>query len=259
MMNMPCKTRDPKAAGVINGNFKISLFRRMFSCYGGLSCCTIATMTKKTLGILVATSVLCATPAQAATFIFNTDLPSNSNSIIRNSSGITLTVDTPVTGYTGPGVNTNSFGLCTWLQNSSAVSGGKRCGYTDTPSGQSATLTGLSFTFDQSVFLKSFDFTSFSGSNASTLTFSQGTNTQTFNLASTDSVPKNQTFLSNFLVSAGIPLLLSSDGTLSVQSGEQRINSLTVTTATDVPGPLPILGVIAAFSYARKLRKKTLA
>lgn len=213
-------------------------------------------MATKSLGLLGIAFALSATPTQAATiFSFDTGTPSNTGSITRTESGITLSVNNPVTSYTGGGVNTNSSGLCTWLQNSaSADTTGKRCGYTDLPSAQSASLTGLTFTFDKSVFLKSFDFTSFAGSDTSSLTFTQGTNTQTFNLSRTDTVPKAQAFLPDFLVTADTPLLLTSSGTLFGLSGEQRINSLTV---EEVPGPIPALSVIAAFSYAKKLRKKT--
>jgi hypothetical protein len=210
----------------------------------------------KSLGLIGISLALSAGPTQAATiFSFNTGSPSNTGSISRTESGITLSVNNPVTSYTGGGVNTNSDGLCTWLQNSaSADILGKRCGYTDLPSAQSASLTGLSFNFDKSVFLKSFNFTSFAGSDTSSLTFTQGVNTQTFNLSRTDSVPKAQLFSPDFLVAANTPLFLTSSGTLFGLSGEQRINSLSV---EEVPGPIPALSVLAAFSYAKKLRKKT--
>jgi len=199
-----------------------------------------------------------AAPEKAhAAFNFSNVPAVNANSQTFTDAGISLTVDNPVTGFTGGGVNTNASGLCAWLQNSSNLGmPGKRCGYVDGTSAQSATLTGLTFTFDQRVRLKSFDFSSLSGTSSATLTFSQGSKSAAFTVSGT--VPSPRTFSPAFTVEANTPLTLTSSGVVSTTtiSGEMRINGLEVEA---VPGPLPLFGAAAAFGWSRRLRRRTMA
>ena len=185
----------------------------------------------------------------------------NVTSLSAPGGGVNLTVDTPITSFTGAGVNTNATGLCVWLQNSSNLGmPGKRCGYVDGASAQSASLTGLTFTFDAAVELKSFLVSSLSGTSSGSLQFASGSSLQSFNVSGT--VPYAINFNPGFLVAANTPLLLTTTGVVSSAtiSGEIRINDLQFELAPvgpeSVPAPFPLLGAAAAFRASRLLRRR---
>lgn len=197
--------------------------------------------------------------ALTSTFSLNTASPTNGVSRVFTSNGINLTVNAalggpfpagegvpPVTG----GINTNFGGLCTWMVQS--VSTG-RCNFDAIPQPRNATLTGYSFTFDKDVTLKSFDVSMFQNLTSGSVSFVSGLQSSSFSFGSMGI----QNFPTNFSVKSGTLINITSTGTLAsgVDNGVYRIDQLTVETA-DVPGPLPILGAAAAFSYSRKLRNR---
>jgi hypothetical protein len=147
--------------------------------------------------------------------------------------------------------NTNSSGICAWyaINNSTA-----RCGaLTDIVGSNNGELTGFNLTLSasQPQVLKSFTITNPQNVNNGSITFAQGSLSETFNFAGSGG-----TFnFSSFIAQSGTPILVSSFGT-AVDASQSAAYRLTGLNVEPVPGPLPALGVFAAFGYARTLRKK---
>lgn len=195
-------------------------------------------------------------PAQAAT-IFNFSTPTvvnyNSSALPLTSTvdGITGSANTPV-GTDQPAnslFNTNEFGLCVFYNNNGSST--RRCGSTPGNGGTvNSTLTGLTASFDKSVFLKSFQVTQWQNLSSGTINFQAGSSSQLFNLTGSST----EIFSTGFKVEANTPILITTTGIIpDSSSGAFRITAFTV---EDVPGPLPILAVGAAFGWSRKLKNK---
>jgi hypothetical protein len=216
------------------------------------------------LAISLVTAVLYAAPARAVTgsFNFSIDPEVNFSSRAFNSStgGFTATVSSPVASGFQPatgGLNASSQGLCAW---SSTGTTAGRCGYNvagGAPSGSG--LRGFTLSFNQFVFLDSFQISQFAPSTGATpvnnasMNFHSSSSGQTvaFNITGPGTT---YTFSTPLSVAAGADLFITTSGlTSSSNGGVFRMQSLSV---SDVPGPLPLLGVGAAFGWSRKLRRK---
>lgn len=204
----------------------------------------------------------------AAVYTFRTNPALTSDTRVFDDGGIKLTVNNAQgtniltalsnTGTSG-GVNTDiNNGLCVALF--AGFNTGK-CQYTtDTPG--DPTLTGLTFTFDKSVYLKGFDVLKVGGVEKGKLVFTSASSNQAFEFLNTGgadtangAVFTSFAFNDNFVVEAGSPLTVSSIGTeFSLnQAGSFRISNFMV---EEVPAPLPLLGFTGAFAWSRRLRKK---
>jgi hypothetical protein len=196
-------------------------------------------------------------PAEAVaitTFTFtdidpiNTPLPSYSE--VSGPLATRLTADNAVGVDLPPagGITGNSSGICAFLQNSSGT-GNRRCGLTNTNGGtDNSSVTSIDLTFTRSVFLRSFEVQAFNNLLSAQMAFGGST---PFTITG---VGVNN-FVGDFLVAANTPISLQTSSVVyaSGQSGAIRIDNIVV---EDVPGPLPLLGISAAFAYGRKLRKK---
>ena len=198
-----------------------------------------------------------STPAQSAT-IFNFSTPtvvnydSSALPLTSTVDGITGFANTPV-GTNQPAsslFNTSEFGLCVFYNNNGSST--RRCGSTNANGGTvNSTLTGLTASFDKSVFLKSFEITQWQNLTSGTINFQAGSSSQLFNLTGIST----QTFSTGFKVDANTPILITTTGVIpDSNSGAFRITAFTV---EDVPGPLPILAVGAAYGWSRKLKNKS--
>jgi hypothetical protein len=219
-------------------------------------------------------AVAIAGPARAATFTFDfiTDpqLTTSTRPFASTPGGVNLTVDNAV-GINQPGavstvgsggVNTDkNNGLCASFLTGTGLSGTGKCQYEPTTD---ASLTGLTFTFDQDVTLKSFDILRGIGVTKGSLLFTSGSLSEelTFENPGGSETPNGVVlttlvFNSLFKVAANTPIEVDTSKTeyLPGETGSFRINSFVVKT-NEVPGPLPLFGVAAAFSYSRKLRNK---
>lgn len=204
----------------------------------------------------------------AAIYTFRTNSQETSVSRDFVEGGIKLTVSnaqgnnilSALSNYgTSGGVNTDiNNGLCVALF--SGFNTGK-CQYTSSAVGD-PTLTGLTFTFDKSVFLKGFDVLRMGGVESGRLTFTSASSTQTFDFENPGGavfangvVFTSVVFNNNFVVEAGAPLTVSSVGTTFTlgQAGSFRISNFMV---EEVPSPLTLLGFAGAFGWSRRLRKK---
>jgi hypothetical protein len=177
-----------------------------------------------------------STPAQSAT-IFNF---STTEVVDYNSSALPLTSTIDgITGSANTPVGTNQ--PASSLFNTTNANGGT----------VNSTLTGLTASFDKSVFLKSFEITQWQNLTSGTINFQAGSSSQLFNLTGIST----QTFSTGFKVDANTPILITTTGVIpDSNSGAFRITAFTV---EDVPGPLPILAVGAAYGWSRKLKNKS--
>jgi hypothetical protein len=217
----------------------------------------------------LATGFFLTQPAHsAAIYNFRTNPQFTASSRPFTEGGITLTVDnakgTNITtavstlGQTG-GVNTDiNNGLCVALFAGYNVG---KCQYVSSTPGD-PTLTALTFTFNKSVYLKSFDVLKVGGVESGTLSFTSSTSSETFsflNPGGADTangvVFRSFAFAPNFVAEAGTSMTVSSVGTVfsSGQPGSFRISNFLV---EEVPGPLPLLGFAGAIGWSRKLRQK---
>jgi hypothetical protein len=204
-----------------------------------------------TLGI----TLLVASGSARAAFRFSSPTPINEHRLKFSDKGINLVVSDPFTGYSDSGgVNTNSSGLCVWLQNASTGPGGRRCNYTGGTSAAGANLSGLSFTFDTRVKLISFVLSRVSGVDNGQLKFNQGAYySNLIELKPLKIEGSKQYFDSELIAEKNKPITLITAGSLMTRSGVIRINELEVQA---VPGPIPVAGALAAFSWSRKIRQK---
>jgi hypothetical protein len=188
-------------------------------------------------------------PSAGQAAVFNLTSPTSSNATVKSflDSGMNLTIDNANSTGIAPGtLNTNSTGLCAWTLVNSA---GGRCGY-GTTSGDG--ISAFQLSFDKPISFNSFDVSQFETASISqgTIGFSlDNVNFTTFNFNNTGTIPvafqaltPNQTIY----VQTSATLQPGSD------TGIFRVGSMDV---TEVPGPLPILGVGAALSMTRKFRR----
>ena len=208
-------------------------------------------------GMVAASSLALAPAAQASTTIFNLTSPSAVNSPSPLNFGpvgvenIILTLSDPQ-GSNLPtnSLNTKSSGFCAF-----AVVGtsGGRCGYLH---GSNGVINGFSLSFNKSVYLRQFDIAGLAAITGGSISF----DSELFNFTANGT----QTFVSPFLASAGSKIFVTTTGVPAGSSGVFRIANLQVELAPEaefapeasVPGPLPLLGVGAAFAYSRKLRTR---
>lgn len=178
----------------------------------------------------------------------NTPLPSYSKVSGPLATQITIDnavgIDIPPAG----GISGNSNGFCAFLQNSTG-NGGRRCGFLNTNGGtDNSSVTSVDFTFNRSVFLKSFEVQAFNDLQSAIMTFGGSTPFTITGVGVNNFAPK-------YFVAANTPISLQTSSVVFAtgQSGAIRLDNIVV---EDVPGPLPLLGISAAFAYGRKLRKK---
>ncbi|MEB3334201.1 MAG: hypothetical protein VKP70_04380 [Cyanobacteriota bacterium] len=187
-------------------------------------------------------------PSHAALFTLTSPLSDNDDVKSFIDSGMALTMgDSNSTGLNPNTLNTNPIGLCAWTLVNSAAG---RCGYgTTTGSGISA----FTMSFDKPVSFNSFDVSQFETASISqgTIGFSLDNVTFTnFNFSNTGSVP-----VAFQALTPGQPIYVQTSATLIPNTGETGIFRLGSINVTEVPGPLPLLGVGAAFRMTRKFRK----
>lgn len=216
-----------------------------------------------TSSILCSIGVLASSPAQAftaASFNFSTDPEENFSSkpFTSDIGDLIATVSDPITGSFVPasgGLNASPLGLCAWAR-VGTVAG--RCGYNVVNGAtEGSGLTGFKLTFsntkENNLFLRSFNISQFAPSTliGSSLTFSSGTSSQTFAITGSNT---SYSFLDPFVVAPNKQVIVTSSGFSTTDNGGTfRIESLNV---EDVPGPLPLLGLGAAFGFSRKLKRK---
>ncbi|MFN9631178.1 MAG: hypothetical protein ACK59A_13250 [Cyanobacteriota bacterium] len=188
-------------------------------------------------------------PSAGQAAVFTLTSPTSVNATVKTfiDSGMTLTIDNANSTGTAPGtLNTNPTGLCAWT----LVGGGAgRCGYGATTGDG---ISAFEISFDKPIVFNSFDVSQFetSGISQGTIGFSlDNVNFTSFNFNNDGTIPvafqaltPNQTIY----VQTSAVLLPGSD------TGIYRLGSLNV---TEVPGPLPLLGVGAALNMTRKFRK----
>lgn len=195
--------------------------------------------------------------AQALT-VFNFTTPSATNYTSNNLPS--FTVNSVTASFSNPQgtlinqsalFNTKSSGICAWYAINNSTG---RCGALNGIDGSNnSELTGFNLTLSasQPQVLKSFTITNPQNVNNGSITFAQGSLSETFNFAGSGG-----TFnFSSFIAQSGTPILVSSFGT-AVDASDSAAYRLTGLNVEPVPGPLPALGVFAAFGYARTLRKK---
>ncbi len=206
--------------------------------------------------------------ALAATFDFTSSSQTTTSSATFTSSGISLVVD-QAQGVGQPGVaslvgsgginrDINN-GLCAAFRTGSSFTGTNKCQY---PAATNASLTGFNFKFDKDVILKSLDVFRVGGTTSGSLAFSAGSLSEALVFSnpggteSTSGVPyATLNFSSPFFVAANTLLTVDTSATQFVtgETGSFRINNLV---ADVVPGPLPVLGALAAFAKSRQLRRR---
>jgi hypothetical protein len=180
---------------------------------------------------IAATTVATMGSAQAAPTTFNFGLSDHGKTtILKSLDGITLKIEnlTP-----GPDSFSDIDGL--------AIFGPKL--------GSPNDLTSLTMTFDQPVKLLSYDIGFTQLAVGVSTTYSQGA-LQSVQSNATGSGLKS--FNNQFIAAANVPISVASapDNLNSVV----QIKSFTVEKVDPVPGPLPLAGAAAAFSWSRGLR-----
>ena len=169
-------------------------------------------------------------------------------------SGVTLNVSDPsgtAAGFTT--LNSSTTGFCAFADIGTT---GSRCNYGPSGSagnpGTNERFNGFTFSFDKAGEFNSVSASLLSAVSSPSITFTAGTQTQTFtNFSQCDTL----TLTSPFSLAAGESVFVttSGNGTGANGSGVFRVNNIKY---TDVPVPIGYLGVAAAFSYSRKLRAK---
>ncbi|MEB3334203.1 MAG: hypothetical protein VKP70_04390 [Cyanobacteriota bacterium] len=189
-------------------------------------------------------------PALAASFDFSSDPATNTPIKTFVDQGLTLTVGgSNSTGELNNGtVNTNNNGLCMWSR-VGLSDGVGRCGFGGAdPNGG---ISRLQFTFDQPVRINSFAVTGFDSPyiSSGTIGFSLD-NTNFTTLQFTGNGPQTISFEAQ--AGQTIYILTSAVTSTAEQTGVFRINQLNV---SQVPAPLPLLGLGLAFSQTHKLQR----
>lgn len=189
-------------------------------------------------------------PVQAAVFDFTSAVSTNSSIKTLLDSGMTLTTSNSNSTGTNPNtVNTNPMGLCAWTKVGTTNGGLGRCGYgTGNPN---AGISSFEFKFDKPVVLNSLEISQFDAPNIGLGTIGFSTDNINFTNLSFNSTGVKPF---SFKAMANQPIFVRTSAEFGPNSdtGIFRIGRLNT---TEVPGPLPILGVGAAFSMSRKLRQ----
>lgn len=216
--------------------------------------CIATSSTLFSLGAFASSSAHAVT----ANFNFSDDPEVNfsSKAFTSDIGGLTATVSSPITSTYVPangGLNASLRGLCAWARVGTV---GGRCGY-NVNDGASAGdgLSGFKVAFSniQSPTLKSFDISQFAPPSliGAALTFTSGSTSQVFNITGANTT---YSFLDPFVVAPNNEVIVTSSGfSTTPNGGVFRLQSLTI---EDVPGPLPLLGLGAAFGFSRKLKRK---
>lgn len=215
---------------------------------------------KTLLAGAVASVVLGAAPSQAfGTINFNTTSSINTASEVFSTPGSSTSLTLSNSNSTGsnPGtINTNSQGWCAFTAVGTSGGSAGRCGYGTSPA---SGVSSFQLSLNKSSIITGFNVSSFETAN-----ISQGTvGFSTDNISFTDiNFTGTGSQSLSFLAGANQDIFVRTSAAFQATSntGIFRISSLTVADApVPVPGPLPILGVAAAFGWARKLRQRTLS
>jgi hypothetical protein len=196
---------------------------------------------KRIAVVIAATTVATMGSAQAAptTFTFDSSVKGQT-SIVKSLDGINLTIGN---FQSGPKAGADGDGLAVYCV--AIVDDWYPCdqGF----AGAFQPYTTFDMTFDQPVKLLSYNISFENAADSSTI----------YQQVSLQSIQVNNTgtglklFNNQFLAAANVPIAVSSidpDG-----YGLLQINAFTVE-KVDVPGPLPLAGAAAAFSWSRRLR-----
>jgi hypothetical protein len=193
---------------------------------------------------IIATTVATMGSAQAAptTFTFDSSVKGQT-SIVKSLDGINLTIGN---FQSGPKAGADGDGLAVYCVAIVGVWGPCDQGF----AGGFQPYTAFDMTFDQPVKLLSYNI-SFEGDAAdSSSTYQQGA-LQSIQVNNTGTGLK--LFNNQFLAAANVPIAVSSVDPNGY--GLLQINAFTVE-KVDVPGPLPLAGAAAAFSWSRRLRSR---
>ena len=196
---------------------------------------------KKRLAVAItATTVSTMGSAQAATttFAFYSSVKGQT-SIMKSLDGINLTISN---FQTGPQAGADSDGLAVYCVDPGP--GWAPC--THIP-GEIQHYSAFAMTFDQPVKLLSYNVSWLSGSASdSSTTYQQGT-LQSIQVNNTGTGLK--LFNNQFLAAANVPIAVTTTDPNGF--GMVQINAFTVEKVDPVPGPLPLAGAAAAFSWSR--------
>jgi hypothetical protein len=196
-------------------------------------------------------------PAQAAVFDLTSSPSSNSTIKTFLDSGITLTAsNSNSTGNNPLTINTSPTGLCAFAATGTSNVG--RCGY---GSANNVGLSSFQLAFNKPVNFNSFDISEFDAGNGN-VNLTSGTIGFSLDNVTFTNIPLagftgTGTFAMPSLfqgLAANQPIYVKTSGVFATTeaTGNFRLNNLN---ATEVPGPLPILGAGAAFSLTRKFRR----
>ncbi|MFN9644322.1 MAG: hypothetical protein ACK6BG_04200 [Cyanobacteriota bacterium] len=195
-------------------------------------------------------------PAQAAVFDLTSLTSTNASIKTVLDSGITLTVsNSNSTGNNPKTININEHGLCAFAATGTSNIG--RCGY-GTGGGSNVGVSSFQLAFNKPINFNSFAISDFDNANSpanitsGTIRFSLDNSTFspiTFTGTGTYSLPS---LFQGLAANQTIYVQTSAVFANALNTGNFRLNNLN---ATEVPGPLPILGAGAAFSMTRKFRR----
>jgi hypothetical protein len=192
-------------------------------------------------------------PVHAA--VFNFTSPPTGNASIKSflDSGITLTASNSNSTGSDPAnlntLNNTGQGFCAWAKVGTTNGGLGRCGYG--PTDPNGGVSSYQFAFDKPVSFNSFNVSNFESPEISSGTIGFSTDNVNFTDVLFNSTGNKAI---SFSALAGQPVFVRTSATFGPGSdtGIFRLGSLDV---TEVPGPLPIMGVGAAFSMSRKMRR----
>jgi hypothetical protein len=197
-----------------------------------------------------AATLLSPVSASADSFPLASESVFSAPSISSTSGSASLVISNPVTtGIIAPTVlNTNSSGLCAWT-----IVGGSngRCSYDK--GDPTVGIRGFSLAFDRPVKITGFTTAGLQNVVAGTVSFSRDNVVfSDYGFSTAGTVPVA------FSARANEPVFVKTSAELPVgaSSGVFRIASID---ATPVPGPLPVLGGMAAFGFARRIRQRITA
>lgn len=209
-------------------------------------------LSRRVLGFGIIIPLLAvAAPAQAAiTFDLSEDPETNFSTYTKTVNGLTLTISDPVaTAFPAAGgLNAAPTGFCAFAVVGSA---GGRCNYLASELPQGTTFNGFTMSFSAPTRLRSFEISRFRFVDTPTISFTSGAQSQVFTAFGLGS---KLTFKQPFTVDAGSSISVSTAGSAASlhDDGVFRINNFEV---LEVPGPLGVVGAVAAFRYSRKIRR----
>jgi hypothetical protein len=178
--------------------------------------------------------------AAPTTFTFDSSVKGQT-SIMKSLDGINLTIND---FQAGPKAGADYDGLAVYCVDPGP--GWVPC--THTPGGVQP-YSSFAMTFDQPVKLLSYNVSYSNTASDSSTTYQQGL-LQSIQVNNTGTGLK--LFNNQFLADANVPIAVSTTDTSG--KGLLQINAFTVEKVDPVPGPLPLAGAAAAFSWSRRLR-----